>query len=418
MFYQRGSPSFAFLTAAHCAFRVNGLHADNPNLAEHGAPILVQQAMLQQQACDVYHAFGLELRSIFATSSQSASAKSLRAKFLTAHPGDECAIARRVSEFCPQFKAANELQQPFLITMETIEELRDFRLATPCQRAKAEQQRRRDNVVRANFESERKQRQLWFDFRGYVLPKQAINSLPRALDALYKRLLKVKQHLEKFQHHPTIAEVLAKLYPSSYEINTDAWQPRQGISFSLDQLECITNHIDIAETVYSVLQNRLFSHHLDSSAHDVLALDWMRGDFEDVAEHEKRADIEDLLWHQKFARMNPHLYENDRLGRQGSMGKEWYDKMKSATPYKRPAATFWYARRQHRRNRIPNPDLAQKVTMPLAEVPTHVSFWTTWQPRARSWEELKKNLVNKIFGYLARCEFWAKLGLRFWILVG
>ena len=31
---------------------------------------------------------------------------------------------------------------------------------------------------------------------------------------------------------------------------------------------------------------------------------------------------------------------------------------------------------------------------------------------------LKKNLANKIFGYLARCEFWAKLGLRFWILVG
>ena len=31
---------------------------------------------------------------------------------------------------------------------------------------------------------------------------------------------------------------------------------------------------------------------------------------------------------------------------------------------------------------------------------------------------LKKNLVNKIFGYLARCEFWAKIGLRFWILVG
>ena len=31
---------------------------------------------------------------------------------------------------------------------------------------------------------------------------------------------------------------------------------------------------------------------------------------------------------------------------------------------------------------------------------------------------LKKNLANKIFGYSARCEFWAKIGLRFWILVG
>ena len=31
---------------------------------------------------------------------------------------------------------------------------------------------------------------------------------------------------------------------------------------------------------------------------------------------------------------------------------------------------------------------------------------------------LKKNLANKIFGYLARCEFWAKIGLRFLILVG
>ena len=32
--------------------------------------------------------------------------------------------------------------------------------------------------------------------------------------------------------------------------------------------------------------------------------------------------------------------------------------------------------------------------------------------------QLKKNLANKFFGYLARCEFWRKLGLRFWILVG
>ena len=29
---------------------------------------------------------------------------------------------------------------------------------------------------------------------------------------------------------------------------------------------------------------------------------------------------------------------------------------------------------------------------------------------------LKKNLANKIFGFLARCEFWLKLGLGFWIL--
>ena len=35
-----------------------------------------------------------------------------------------------------------------------------------------------------------------------------------------------------------------------------------------------------------------------------------------------------------------------------------------------------------------------------------------------SWPELKKNLANKIFGYLARCDFWLKLGLRFWIFVG
>ena len=31
-------------------------------------------------------------------------------------------------------------------------------------------------------------------------------------------------------------------------------------------------------------------------------------------------------------------------------------------------------------------------------------------------DELKKNLANKIFGYLARCEFWAKLRWQFWIL--
>ena len=32
--------------------------------------------------------------------------------------------------------------------------------------------------------------------------------------------------------------------------------------------------------------------------------------------------------------------------------------------------------------------------------------------------KLKKNLANKIFGHSARCEFWLKLGLRFWIFVG
>ena len=34
--------------------------------------------------------------------------------------------------------------------------------------------------------------------------------------------------------------------------------------------------------------------------------------------------------------------------------------------------------------------------------------------RTRAWIAygawLKKNLANKIFGYLARCEFWAKIG--------
>ena len=33
-------------------------------------------------------------------------------------------------------------------------------------------------------------------------------------------------------------------------------------------------------------------------------------------------------------------------------------------------------------------------------------------------QRLKKNLANKIFGYLVRCDFWVKLELRFWILVG
>ena len=31
---------------------------------------------------------------------------------------------------------------------------------------------------------------------------------------------------------------------------------------------------------------------------------------------------------------------------------------------------------------------------------------------------LKKNFLKKIFGYKARCDFWSKLGLRFWIFVG
>ena len=33
-------------------------------------------------------------------------------------------------------------------------------------------------------------------------------------------------------------------------------------------------------------------------------------------------------------------------------------------------------------------------------------------------QELKKNFLKTIFGYEARCEFWVKIGLRFWILVG
>ena len=32
--------------------------------------------------------------------------------------------------------------------------------------------------------------------------------------------------------------------------------------------------------------------------------------------------------------------------------------------------------------------------------------------------KLKKNFLKKFFGYLARCEIWTKLGLRFWIFVG
>ena len=31
---------------------------------------------------------------------------------------------------------------------------------------------------------------------------------------------------------------------------------------------------------------------------------------------------------------------------------------------------------------------------------------------------LKKNFLKKIFGYEARCEFWVKIRMRFWILVG
>ena len=31
-------------------------------------------------------------------------------------------------------------------------------------------------------------------------------------------------------------------------------------------------------------------------------------------------------------------------------------------------------------------------------------------------EQFKKNFLKKIFGYVARCEFLLKLGLRFWIL--
>ena len=39
-------------------------------------------------------------------------------------------------------------------------------------------------------------------------------------------------------------------------------------------------------------------------------------------------------------------------------------------------------------------------------------------PHDANINQLKKNLANKILGYLARCDFWVKFGLRFWILVG
>ena len=48
-----------------------------------------------------------------------------------------------------------------------------------------------------------------------------------------------------------------------------------------------------------------------------------------------------------------------------------------------------------------------------------LSTFNTWATRlASATFSLKKNLANKIFWYLARCEFWVKFGLRFWILVG
>ena len=40
----------------------------------------------------------------------------------------------------------------------------------------------------------------------------------------------------------------------------------------------------------------------------------------------------------------------------------------------------------------------------------------SWDASLSSW--LKKNFLKKVFGYEARCEFWVKIGLRFWIWVG
>ena len=45
----------------------------------------------------------------------------------------------------------------------------------------------------------------------------------------------------------------------------------------------------------------------------------------------------------------------------------------------------------------------------VAQGGTAKDAWNLW---------LKKNVFKKIFGYLAGCEFWLKLELRFWILVG
>ena len=36
-----------------------------------------------------------------------------------------------------------------------------------------------------------------------------------------------------------------------------------------------------------------------------------------------------------------------------------------------------------------------------------------FDPNSATENELKKKLKKKIFGFLARCDFWAKLGLRF-----
>ena len=55
----------------------------------------------------------------------------------------------------------------------------------------------------------------------------------------------------------------------------------------------------------------------------------------------------------------------------------------------------------------------------------HRLIWHLWYEEAGVWWHdnyglamLKKNFLEKIFGYEARCEFWVKIGLRFWILVG
>ena len=55
---------------------------------------------------------------------------------------------------------------------------------------------------------------------------------------------------------------------------------------------------------------------------------------------------------------------------------------------------------------LENPPQIKSNSIPMS-VREQLGSWT-----------LKKNLANKYFGYLARCEFWAKIGLRFWILVG
>ena len=76
------------------------------------------------------------------------------------------------------------------------------------------------------------------------------------------------------------------------------------------------------------------------------------------------------------------------------------------------------------RNLTPSSDIVKEVQTTENHKPFFMEYRviipteSTADGRTGAVVNLVEEKFGKYFGYLARCEFWVKLGLRFWILVG